>query len=53
MTFEDTQFTWHKGTLFLPKLQTTLQVWPGKDSEQYPGKPKMIWKKYYNFNIYF
>ena len=31
--------TWHRGTLFLPKPQTTLQLWPGNDSEQYPGKP--------------
>ena len=31
--------TWHKGTLFLPKSQTTLQDCPGNDSEQYPGKP--------------
>ena len=32
-------FTWQTGTLFLPLEQTTTQVWPGNDSEQYPGNP--------------
>jgi len=34
--------SWHKGTLFLPKSQTTLQVCPGKDSEQKPGMPGQV-----------
>jgi len=34
--------SWHKGTLFLPKSQTTLQVCPGKDSEQNPGMPGQV-----------
>ena len=31
--------TWQSGTLGLPLLQTTTQVCPGNDWEQYPGKP--------------
>jgi hypothetical protein len=34
--------TWHSGTLFLPLEQTTTHVWPGKDSEQYPGNPGQV-----------
>jgi len=34
--------SWHRGTLFLPKSHTTLQEWPGKDSEQNPGKPGQV-----------
>lgn len=38
--------SWQRGTLFLPKLQTTLHVCPGKDSEQYPGKPGQVVKAF-------
>lgn len=30
---------WQSGTLGRPREQTTTQVCPGNDSEQYPGKP--------------